>query len=187
MASVVATSVSAVVAYAWIHTATWASRGRRGETEVRVHLPPGFAGTLYRAGDTLPDAARVGAAGADPIWLPEGRYFLEVNTGKEHRLFYPIPLGAGRGPDANGSFAVSVRAAPLAPPRRSGDWPPFVFVPAGQFELGDRRNPSCRHGDGDTSIAIGKDAETGRVDVEDSAAFFNEATLLELAEKFVHT
>lgn len=142
IASIIATSMSAVAVYAWTRGPTRASRWQRGETEVQVHLGTGLTGTLYRAGDALTDAERVGTIAAGAIWLPEGRYFLEVSTGKESgRLFYPIPLRAGRGPDANGSFAITVRAEPSFPPRPGSDSPPFVFIPAGQFELGDRRNP----------------------------------------------
>ena len=140
-ASIVAGCVSAVAVYAWTRAATRANRWQRGETEVQILLPAGLTGTLYRAGDTLTDAARVGIA-ADATWLPEGRYFLEVRTaGEGGRLFYPIPLRAGRrGPDADGSFVISVRGAPPPPPQAAVD-SPFAFVPSGQFELGDRRNP----------------------------------------------
>jgi formylglycine-generating enzyme required for sulfatase activity len=141
IAMVVVICTSAIAVYAWSRASTRAARWERGETEVQVHLPAGLSGTLYRAGDTLADAVNIGAAGADPIWLPEGRYFLEVTNAANGRLFYPIPLRAGRGPDAHGSFAISVRAASMAPPRLADDSPPFAFIPAGQFELGDRRNP----------------------------------------------
>ena len=141
LAAFIIASTGAVAMYARTRAATRADRWQRGETEVQIYVPPGLPRTLYRAGDTLTDAVRVGID-ADAIWLPEGRYFLEVGTaGEADRLFYPIPLrSGGRGPDADGSFAISVRAAtPPRPP--NADTLPFVFVPAGQFELGDRRNP----------------------------------------------
>ena len=128
--------------------ATRAERWARGETELRLIAPPGSNATLYRAGGTLQEAQAVGL-GRDEVWLTDGRYFLEVEPESgAGSLFYPIALMTGRrGPDADGSFAVTVRGAlPQGPPRLADTTPPFTFIPAGQFELGDRRNPGeCHH------------------------------------------
>ncbi len=140
--SIVASGAGVVAVYAWSRAAAHADRRARGETDVRISLPAGVGGTLYRAGETLQDASRVDL-GPGELWLPEGRYFLEVRTLAETGpLLYPMALRAGAGgPDADGSFADAVRDATPPPPRLAEDTPPFTFIPSGQFELGDRRNP----------------------------------------------
>jgi formylglycine-generating enzyme required for sulfatase activity len=139
-AIVVASAAGALVVPAWTRASGRADRRARGETEVRISVPAGLSGTVYRAGDTLQEATRLESA-RESMWLPEGRYFLEVPTPDGPPLFYAISLRAGeRGPDADGSFAIAVRTT-IPPPLVADASPPFVVVPAGQFELGDRRNP----------------------------------------------
>jgi formylglycine-generating enzyme required for sulfatase activity len=141
-ASIVAASAAGALAVgAWTRAATRASSRARGETDVRIRMPAGLSGTVYRAGDTLQDATPVASA-RESIWLPEGRYFLEVPVPGGRPLFYAISLRAGQlGPDAEGSFTVTVRTTTTTAPHVSEASSPFVAVPAGQFELGDRRNP----------------------------------------------
>jgi formylglycine-generating enzyme required for sulfatase activity len=142
-------SVAALVGAAAVGGGAWASRQqapRDPRPELRVAAPAGSIATLYRAGRTLEDATRVGEARTG-VRLDAANYFVEV-TAARSVLRYPVPLaGQIRGPDAGGSFAVTVRSPTEAPPGAAGarDQIGFVFVPAGPFALGEVRNPNESH------------------------------------------
>lgn len=122
-----------------------AERSRRGETSLVVTNLAAAEVSLYRAGEGTADAKPVELA-PEETWLPEGRYFLEASRGGLS-WFYPVPLGgSARGPDTAGAFAVTVRARGAdGPPDVGPGSPPFAFVPAGHFEIGERKNPLERH------------------------------------------
>ena len=113
--------------------------------ELRLVNPAGADLALFRAGETLDDAAPVPLPPGE-TWLPEGRHFVEATLG-EKRLLFPVTLdGSGEGPDEEGSWTVTVRrAAPELPPRLDERVPGFVFVPGGFFLMGDRQNPGQPH------------------------------------------
>jgi formylglycine-generating enzyme required for sulfatase activity len=74
--------------------------------------------------------------------MPSGSYFLTVRDGARD-MYYPVPiLGYRMGPDRDGSFVVTVRAAPTGQP--PGD-PGFAFIPSGNLLIGDRANPREPH------------------------------------------
>ena len=116
-----------------------------GEVELRVVNPAGATLSVYRAGDTLQQTVHVGYA-ARETWLPAGRFYVEAALGTT-RLLYPVTLdGSGKGPDADGSWTVTVRRpAAEVPPRLDENGPPFVLVPCGFFVLGERGNPGQPH------------------------------------------
>ena len=128
-----------------LRRAARARHAARGETELRLVNPAGAALALFRAGDTLDEAAPLPLP-AGEIWLPEGRYFVEATLG-ERRLLFPVTLdGSGEGPDEDGSWPVTVRRpAPESPPLLDERVPGFVFVPGGFFLMGDRQNPGQPH------------------------------------------
>jgi len=122
-----------------------ARHAARGETELRLVNSSGAALALFRAGDTLDEAAPLPLP-AGGTWLPEGRYFVEATLG-QGRLLFPVTLdGSGEGPDDDGSWPVTVRRpSPESPPLLDGRVPGFVFVPGGFFLMGDRQNPGQPH------------------------------------------
>jgi formylglycine-generating enzyme required for sulfatase activity len=122
-----------------------ARRMDRGERPLIVVAPPDARLALYRAGATLDDIERQ-ALDAGRTWLVDGDYFLEATVGS-FRLLYPVSPRASRaGPDAGGTFHVAVRAPAFeVPPRLDEAGPPFVFIPAGPFEMGDRATPLGPH------------------------------------------
>lgn len=131
----------------------WAQRERserlhyeREETELVVVNITGAPLRLFKAGKTLDEATPITTFNGERIWLPPGNYFLSADyLGRS--LFYPIPLFGYRcGPDAEGTFAVTIRPAPPdSPPRLLPHLPEFVYIPSGHFLLGDRLNPNEPH------------------------------------------
>ena len=116
----------------------------RGETELRIANPAGALLSLHRAGPSLEAAVALEPV-EDGQWLPAGRYFLEAAMGDRRHLF-PVTLGGDKGPEPDGSWAVTVRRpASEMPPLLDERVLPFVFVPAGHFVIGDRRNPGQPH------------------------------------------
>jgi formylglycine-generating enzyme required for sulfatase activity len=101
---------------------------------------------LFKAGKTLEDTARIAAFKGDRIWLPRGNYFLQINH-PDKIFFLPLPIvGYRRGPVEDGSFTVTVRSSPREfPPRLRPTMPEFIYIPSGDFLLGDRLNPSEPH------------------------------------------
>ena len=128
-----------------LRRAARARHAARGEVELRLVNPAGADLALFRAGETLDDAAPLPLPPGE-TWLPEGRHFVEATLG-EKRLLFPVTLdGSGEGPDEEGSWTVTVRrAAPEPPPRLDERVPGFVFVPGGFFLMGDRQNPGQPH------------------------------------------
>lgn len=102
-----------------------------GSIRLQVSNPAGARLSLVAAGRDLDDLRPLPDPGSGAA-LPAGRHFLEARTARA-RLFYPIPLEGFRvGPDAGGTFAVTVRENVAgAPPRLAESDPGFVFVPAG--------------------------------------------------------
>jgi formylglycine-generating enzyme required for sulfatase activity len=80
------------------------------------------------------------------IWLPADDYFLKAEF-PNREIFYPVTIaGYRRGPDAGGSFVVTIRTlpdgSPPRPPASPSDW---AFIPSSAFLLGDRQNPREPH------------------------------------------
>jgi len=100
---------------------------------------------LRQAGTSL-DNARTVQLISDDIWLPAGNYFI-IARREGKTWFYPVPLlGYRRGPERNGSFAVTIRPLPdELPPRLESKGPHFVYIPSGEFLIGDRLNPGEQH------------------------------------------
>jgi formylglycine-generating enzyme required for sulfatase activity len=122
-----------------------ARRAARGETELRVVNPAGATLALLRAGAAIDDAVPV-PLDTGGTWLPEGRYFLEARTASAPLVFPVTVDGTGEGPEADGSWTVTVRApAAETPPVLDPGLPGFVFVPGGPFLIGDRQNPGQPH------------------------------------------
>ena len=142
----------AVAAGAWA-----AVRHLRGERGERVHFErqetdlviANLANAplhLFKAGKSLSDAVEVKGFNGSRVWLPRDDYFLKAGL-PNHSAFYPVPiLGYRRGPDAEGSFAVTIRSlAADAPPRVFKNLPEWVFIPSGNFLIGNRQNPREPH------------------------------------------
>jgi formylglycine-generating enzyme required for sulfatase activity len=110
----------------------------REETEVRISNIPRAHLTLFKAGKSLQDAVAMPAISGEPIWLPKGNYFLEVDQ-SARTFFYPLPMVSYRGgPDREGTFTVTIRSPVTdSPPGLLPDLPDFVFIPSGHFLFGD--------------------------------------------------
>jgi formylglycine-generating enzyme required for sulfatase activity len=119
----------------------------REETELIIANVAHATLQLFKAGKTLEDTMRISTFSGDRIWLPRGNYFLQaMNSGKT--FFMPVPIiGYRRGPvEEDGSFTVTVRSLTREfPPRLRPDLPEFIYIPSGNFLLGDRLNPSEPH------------------------------------------
>jgi formylglycine-generating enzyme required for sulfatase activity len=122
-----------------------ASHAARGETELRIVNPAGASLAVFRAGADLDAATPVGAGGGE-TWLGEGRYFVQAEKGA-WRLLFPVTVdGPGEGPEADGSWVVTIRApASERPPVLDEGGLGFVFIPGGPFIMGDRHNPGQPH------------------------------------------
>lgn len=117
----------------------------RNETELHVFNPANASIELARAGTSL-DKAQPIAIENNSIWLPMGNYFLTAR--REGKTWYfPIPLlGYRRGPEKDGSFVVTIRPIPdELPPRLGAKGPHYVYIPSGEFLIGDRLNPREPH------------------------------------------
>jgi formylglycine-generating enzyme required for sulfatase activity len=136
----------------------WAGMGRlRGEGGDRIHFErqeselavanlANASLRLFKAGKSLSDGVEVTEFNGSRAWLPRGDYFLKADLPNQS-VFYPVPiLGYRRGPDAGGSFAVTIRSLSVdAPPRTLRNLPEWVFIPSGNFLIGDRQNPREPH------------------------------------------
>ena len=120
-------------------------RGPAGHVELKVANRASARLLLHHAGQTLDEATPV-TLGARGAWLQPGNYFVEARVGNL-AWFYPVPLATlGRGPDPHGAYAVAVRAPVVNAPPAAGDGVPgAVYVPAGYFEMGDRRSARQSH------------------------------------------
>jgi formylglycine-generating enzyme required for sulfatase activity len=118
----------------------------REETELIVSNLMAAQMQLYRAGKNLSDTTRLREFNGERIWLPRGNYFLHI-TQAQQTFFIPVPIfGYRSGPDADGAFVVTLRPPPTEyPPRLLSSLPEFVFIPSGNFLLGDRLNPREPH------------------------------------------
>lgn len=121
-------------------------RYEQGETELVISNLANSTLTLYKAGKNLSDTSRLLEFTGKNIWLKPGNYFLRSDDGGR-TTFIPVPLTGYRcGPDNDGSFLATTR--PLAkefPPYLLKSIPEFVFIPSGNFLLGDRQNPREPH------------------------------------------
>ncbi len=118
----------------------------RDETELVVSNLAGAKVSLYRAGKNLSDTTLLTTFNGARMWLPRGNYFLQISRNQQI-FFIPVPLSGYRsGPDAEGAFLVTVRPPPTSyPPRLLFNLPEFVYIPSGNFLLGDRLNPREPH------------------------------------------
>lgn len=118
----------------------------RGETKLTVVNLANAPAHLFKAGKTFADAPEIKEFNGHAAWLPRGNYFLKVDL-SAHTAFYPIPIAGYRlGPDADGSFAVTIRSlAANAPPQLMANLPEWSFIPSGNFLIGDRQNPREPH------------------------------------------
>ncbi len=127
-------------------------RYEQGETELVIANLANSTLTLYKAGKNLYDTSRIPEFSGKSIWLKPGNYFLRSDDGSR-TTFMPVPLTGYRcGPDKDGSFLVTIRPMPaygLAekafPPRLVNSLAEFVYIPSGNFLLGDRQNPREPH------------------------------------------
>ena len=117
----------------------------RGETELLLSNMAGATVKLFRAGRNLEDVAAIPLS-SDNVWLPRGRYFLQVEQ-HGRSLFYPVPIIDYRaGPDENGTFSVTLRSPSAeSPPRLLTNTPEFSYIPNGNFLIGDRLNKQEPH------------------------------------------
>jgi formylglycine-generating enzyme required for sulfatase activity len=116
----------------------------RGETELIVANLARVPVQLFRAGKTLHEAQPIEFNG-ERAWLAPGNYFLKAGFPAQS-VFYPAPLtGFRRGPDANGSYAITIRELATAPPLPPAHMSEWAYVPSGNFLLGDRANPREPH------------------------------------------
>ena len=118
------------------------TRFERGETEVVVtDLAGSMQVRVFKAGAVLGAEAEVANASAGPLWLRPGDYYVSADTARETLLF-PVTLTHFRcGPDEDGQFLITMRAAPPeAPPESS-----FAHIPSGHFLMGERTNPREPH------------------------------------------
>jgi formylglycine-generating enzyme required for sulfatase activity len=115
-----------------------------GEQLLRISNPSEEPVVLWRAGPTLDAATPVALPGPD-VWLPEANYFVEAGEGPLRR-FHPVPLaGFHIGPDTDGTFGLAIRPRADSPPPVTPTGAPWVYVPAGDFALGEAANPGERH------------------------------------------
>lgn len=118
----------------------------RNETELVVSNLSNAAVQLFGAGNALESATLVSGFDGSSIWLHPGNYFLNI-THNGRSFFLPAPMiGYRAGPDEEGSFIISIRPAPKEfPPRLFNSSSAFLFIPGGNFLLGDRQNPRETH------------------------------------------
>lgn len=120
-------------------------RYEREETQFFLTNLPGANVALFKAGNTIDDAAAVGEFTPEGMWLPRGNYFLQVEEAGS-TSFYPVPIVSYRGgPDKDGAFTATIRPRSQSPPRLLADLPEFVFIPSGHFMFGDHLRPSEPH------------------------------------------
>lgn len=148
LAAGVVLSTALAAAIVWLLLRTDGDEQRRferGEMRVFVRNTAAAAVLLYRAGNTLAAAAPARPEDGG-MSLPQGNYFIQASHPKG-TFFYPVPvLGYRAGPEPDGSFLVTVRAAPAEfPPRLPAGSAASAYIPGGHFLMGDRLNPRERH------------------------------------------
>lgn len=138
---------------AWMLTRWLAARERneqlhydREETELIVSNLIDAQVKLYKTRKNLADTTHVAEFNGERLWLPRGNYFLRAQKDR-HTFFLPIPvLGYRSGPDEGGAFIITLRPPPVEyPPRLLPNSPEFIYIPSGNFLLGDRLNPREPH------------------------------------------
>lgn len=151
----------------------------RGETEVVVSIPPQYSFEIFKSGKDIHTTQKITDGKESSYWLPAGNYFATAHINGK-KLFYPIPLTGYRcGPDADGSYAVTIRP-PLneTPPVLMNEQPEFVFISSGTFLFGDRQNLNEPHYVWLTSYFIAPFEVTNeefRMFVADSSGYHNDA------------
>ncbi|MBS1788418.1 MAG: formylglycine-generating enzyme family protein [Acidobacteria bacterium] len=118
----------------------------QGETKLTVVNLANAPMRLFKAGKKFADAAEIKEFNGQAAWLSRGNYFLQVEL-PARTTFYPIPIAGYRlGPDADGSFAVTIRSLTAnAPPQLMANLPEWAYIPSGNFLIGDRQNPREPH------------------------------------------
>jgi formylglycine-generating enzyme required for sulfatase activity len=141
-------AVCGLIAVSWRYKSERAEQVRfeRGETELVLSNLARVPVQLFKAGNYFGDARPVASFNGERIWLPAGDYFLKASY-PSREVFYPAPVaGYRRGPDADGSFVITIRTLPdEAPPSTSAIRDNWALIPSGNFLFGDRRNPRESH------------------------------------------
>jgi formylglycine-generating enzyme required for sulfatase activity len=118
----------------------------REETLLLVSNPARAAIQLFKSGRNLQEAIPLGPLNGKPIWLPKGNYFLLARQ-NDRTSYYPLSiLGYRIGPDADGTFTITIRSFPVAdsPPLTTGS-EVWAYIPSGHFLFGERLNPREPH------------------------------------------
>lgn len=140
-------AIAAWLMVRWIHEDQSEEKAHslRAETHLFVSYPSNITFRLSKAGNNLDEISEAGFQGNE-IWLQPGNYYLEAAFGSQ-KAFYPSPMrGYQSGPDANGSFLITVREpGDSRPPRLVDSLSDFVLIPGGTFLFGDRLNPREQH------------------------------------------
>ena len=144
----------AVIAVCGLVTVSWRYkreraeqlRFERGETELVLSNLARVPIQLFKAGKNFGDARPVTSFNGERIWLPAGDYFLKASY-PSREVFYPAPIaGYRRGPDADGSFVITIRTLPdETPPSTSAIRDNWALIPSGNFLFGSRQNPRESH------------------------------------------
>jgi formylglycine-generating enzyme required for sulfatase activity len=146
--AIAAIVVFGVMAASWRYRRERVERVRfeRGETELVISNLARVPVQLFKAGKNLNDAHPATLSGDERIWLPAGDYFLKASY-KSREVFYPAPIaGYRRGPDAGGSFIITIRAlSDETPPSISTIRDNWTLIPSGAFLFGDHQNPREPH------------------------------------------
>jgi formylglycine-generating enzyme required for sulfatase activity len=146
--AIAAIVVCVLVAVLWHYKLDRAEQVRfeRRETELVITNLARVPVRLYKAGKNPGDAQPVVPFNGERIWLPAGDYVLKASY-RSREVFYPVPVaGYRRGPEANGSFAITIRTlTDEAPPSTSPIRDNWALVTSGNFLFGDRQNPREPH------------------------------------------
>ena len=131
------------------------ARIARGETRLEIFNRTGATLSLHRAGKTLDEALPI-PLGTEAPWLPEGEL---LRRGASRRPKLDVPGLAGRSRTRSRHHWRIHRHRPFAriddPASPAGRLSGFAFIPAGAFQLGERRNPVEAHFAWTTSFHFG--------------------------------
>lgn len=109
-----------------------------------VRASASVAGSLALGAGGIAMSRTVRRSRAESARIARGETLLEILN--RTRMYLVSLAGLGPGHGVNGGFTVTVRSpgstTPSLPPGGSSG---FVFVPAGDFLLGERRNPTEAH------------------------------------------
>jgi len=141
-------AVCGLVAASWRYKRERAEQVRfeRGEAELVLSNLARVPVQLFKAGKNFGDARPITSFNGERIWLPAGDYFLKASY-PSREVFYAAPIaGYRRGPDADGSFVITIRTLPdETPSSTSAARDNWALIPSGNFLFGDRRNPREPH------------------------------------------